>query len=86
MKIREFIVWQKMLFNLGAGWVSDSILIMFGVPLILQQGYLYGILLLGIKYAAGLFAYAMHLPQIENEISLKKMNPYMNRKLERLKK
>ena len=80
--IRQWIVWQKMIFNLGAGWISDSILILFGVPLIIQSGYLYGFALLVLKYVAGSFAYHLNLPQIENELALRKMNPYMDRKLD----
>src|SRR3990167_169416 len=80
--VKQWIVWQKMLFNLGAGWISDSVLILFGVPLIIQEGYIYGIALLILKYFTGLAAYYMQLPQIENELALRKMNPYMDRKLD----
>jgi len=79
--IKERIIWHKMIFNLGSAWISDGILVLFGVPAILANGYIVGIILLIMRYIVGYTAYELQLPQIENRLHIVRLNPHLQKGL-----
>lgn len=78
----EWLLWQRMLFNRGGAYIGDWILLLFGLNSILNNGQYYLLIIIFfIRWLFGKLDYHYKIIQIENELALRKQNPYMHEKL-----
>ena len=79
--LKELIVWNKMLYNRGGAWLSDGVLGgVIGASIIQGQLELVMILLI-LRWLVGVIDYKLKIVQFENELAIKRQNPYLEMKL-----
>lgn len=86
VELKEFIVWNKMLYNRGGAWLSDGVLGGIIGASIIQGTWILVMILLITRWLVGVIDYHFKIVQLENELAIKKQNPYLERKLNGKKK
>ena len=83
MKIKKWLIWQKMLYNRGGAWIPDALLSAVFALLFLRSEFIFIPILILCRWLVGKIDYALGIIQLESEIALRRQNPYLDRQLKK---
>lgn len=84
MKIKELLIWNKMLYNRGGSYLPDGIFgAIVGSSIVMQGINSIPIIILisFLRWLSGYADYKFKLIHIETELGIRKQNPYLDKKL-----
>lgn len=84
--LREWLIWNKMLYNLGGKWVWETFVVALVTATAVSHGYVQAaaatVAIVLLRWIVGWLDWKLHLTQTENELGLRKLNPYMEARLD----
>lgn len=85
--VREFVIWNKILYNNGGKWIWEPVIVAAITASAIVSPILQTIsviaALVSIKWAVGWIDWRLRLSQTENELALRKLNPYLEMRLDK---